>query len=135
MSALLPLLFSINIYADVAVSYPRTANPAWVHDTTKMVPYPLEMAQSQITGCAVYQVDIDQDGNTTAVRLVSAAPKAAAFAAATKALKTWHWQPSSAASQAGSQWVRMDFCISQTGNDAVKKQCAIQSQISCQAKG
>ncbi|WKE64085.1 energy transducer TonB [Gallaecimonas kandeliae] len=131
MMLLLSMLTSVQLFGKVQVSYPQTPAP-WVRSEQTEPTYPLPLAKAGIRGCALFNVNIDKDGNTDKVQLVDAIPSRGLEKPAAQLIKGWHWIPSKEGkAQAASQQVRLDFCIDSQSEGKAKAQCLAQSQLKC----
>ena len=73
--------------------------------------YPIEAAKAGVSGHVVLQFDIDQNGTTKNIRIVSQEPEATFGKSATKALSKWKYKSSKAGFK--DVLVRLDFALEQ----------------------
>jgi len=131
---LVPTISAKNMFADVQVSDIETgAQSSWIRKNQHTPRYPLALAQSGITGCAVFSVNVTESGESDEIKLVAASTKTKLPREAKKLVKKMRWMAASkdSARQAETKKVRLDFCITGNSQQAVIQACKKQSQQLC----
>lgn len=129
-------------FADVRVTQvaPDEQTAAWQRMNPQTPKYPIELAKAGIRGCGVFKVQIDADGNTQSVDLVSAVPKKGLSKPAMKLVKSWKWQAKDTSLQSlearaslqQPMIVRLDFCMGGNSLEEAAAMCQLQAQYACQ---
>lgn len=119
-------------HATVHVSYPQSAEPAWVYASDYVPAYPRRLAQEGTTGCAVFNLDIDEQGEITNSERVATSSGRRLGQESERLIKSWDWRAATPESpQAAQVQVRVDYCMAQGTADEVVQACAQQAQYSC----
>jgi TonB family protein len=122
------------VYADVQVTNLPTKGDFYWEQANKNTPkYPIELARTGITGCAVLSFDISEGGETKNVAVVNSYPKKSIGKYSRKMLKKWKWVPTStkASSTSEKRMIRLDYCLG--GQSVAESQtfCKQQAQVVC----
>lgn len=121
-------------YADVMLTQlqPTLQDTVWSRTTEVSPRYPVEMARSGIAGCAVFKVDIDAEGKTQNVELVSSVPAKGLNKPTKKVIKSLKWHNTSGkANVAEQKLLRLDFCMGGKSVEEAKARCEVQAKLQC----
>lgn len=121
-------------YADVQLTQLQPAAQDTIWSRTKDVTplYPVEMARHGIAGCAVFKLDIDEQGEAQQIELVTTVPAKGIAKHAKKVLKSWKWHNTTGkASVAEQKLIRLDFCMGGSSLDEAQERCKQQAKLQC----
>lgn len=121
-------------YGDVLLTQlqPTSQDSVWSRTKEVTPHYPVEMASNGITGCAVFKVDIDKEGKTQDIELVSSVPAKGIKKPATKVIKSWKWHNTTGKADIAEQkLLRLDFCLGGNSVEEAQAQCELQAKIQC----
>lgn len=123
-----------NIFANVLVTdMTAQTNPIWLRADQAQPKYPIEMARSQVQGCAILAFNISPSGDTENVEVISSIPNKYLGKFSKKIVKRWDWTKTSDSSPASAEkhTVRLDFCLSNESDEHSKAFCQQQQQLNC----
>ncbi|WP_127022902.1 energy transducer TonB [Rheinheimera mangrovi] len=122
------------VYGDVLLTeiQPKAGETLW-SQTNKFTPlYPVELASNGIAGCAVFNVDIDENGKTRRMELVSSVPAKVVVKPAKKMIKSLKWHNTTTKADAAEQkLLRLDFCLGGKDVNEAAARCKYQSSLQC----
>ncbi|MCT6700000.1 energy transducer TonB [Rheinheimera sp. 4Y26] len=124
------------IYADVQVSElaPTAEAAIWQRSDNTTPLYPIVLAKNGISGCGIFKVQIQQDGEVDKVSLVQSVPARVLSKAGIKTIKSWKWQNSSGkAAAAEEKLIRLDFCIGGASVAEAEQRCKLQASLACES--
>lgn len=85
-----------------------------------------------IAGCGVFKVNVDENGKTGAVELVSSVPKKVIYKPAKKVIESWQWKNFSGEPNAAEETlIRLDFCLGGKTEAEARARCAKQAKLEC----
>ncbi|MGX5914211.1 energy transducer TonB [Aliidiomarina sp. Khilg15.8] len=106
----------------------------WVRSKQVTPLYPRELAMQGIVGCGVFKVNVDENGKTNDIELVSSVPADVIQKPATSVIRGWEWQNvSDKISTAEEKLMRLDFCMGGASQEDAQARCKEQAKMQCSA--
>ncbi|WP_076416238.1 energy transducer TonB [Shewanella sp. UCD-KL12] len=122
------------VFANILVTdMTAHTDPLWHNADQSMPIYPIELARSQIKGCAVLAFNVSKSGDTENIEVISSVPNRHLGKFSKKIVKRWDWTKTSDSSPASAEkhTVRLDFCLSTESDEHSKAFCQQQRQLNC----
>lgn len=106
--------------------------PSWERDSDAPLHYPRSLAMNEIAGCGIFDVLVGLQGQTEAIRLITASPAQLVSLPAQRLIESWQWQPAgNAPAAAETKRIRLDFCYSRRSQSDAAQMCRAQREQSC----
>lgn len=121
-------------YGHVHLSHldPGKEDSVWLRAAQVVPRYPRELAQEGIVGCGVFNVVVNENGETESVDLVSSVPERGIERPVANIIRQWEWQNvSGEANVAEEKIIRLDFCMGGGTPEEAEQRCIAQSQYAC----
>lgn len=122
-------------YAAVELTHvsPTHAESTWERANQLMPRYPVDLAMKGIVGCGVFKVNVNADGSSEQVTMLSSVPKRVIAKPAISIIKKWDWQlvPGKSASSE-EKVIRLDFCMGGSTELEARKRCQQQATLTCE---
>ncbi|RUO18500.1 energy transducer TonB [Aliidiomarina iranensis] len=121
-------------YAHVHLSHlePSKEESIWLRAIQATPMYPRQLAQRGIIGCAVFNVKIDEAGETESISLESSVPERGIERPVAAVIRSWEWENvSGEANMAEEKQIRLDFCMGGSSPEEAEQLCIAQSQWAC----
>jgi len=122
-------------YGTVTLTHllPSKEDSTWVREKQVTPMYPKAFAMNGIVGCGVFEISLDDSGNTQNVSLVSSVPERIIFRPSKKVIESWRWQLNADKSaSAETKILRLDYCMGQGTQQDVEEQCQAQATLACE---
>lgn len=119
-------------HGSVKVTYPQAEQPLWQMSSEYEPGYPRRLAMDGVTGCAVYDLEIDENGQIENKSRVAISRGRHLARETERLIDSWDWQAADTDTpQAGEVQVRVDYCMARGPQDEVAAQCQQQAEQSC----
>ncbi|MDG1122533.1 MAG: TonB family protein [Glaciecola sp.] len=129
------MLGKVNItYADVQVTNLTPSNDfVWERSNKNTPKYPLALARSGLSGCAILSFNISASGETENIQIINSIPKKSLGKQSRKMLKNWEWTHTSntATSAPEKRTLRFDYCMGGESIELAEKSCKQQAKLAC----
>jgi hypothetical protein len=133
-SMLASLSASATHYAHVTLTelQPTPQDAVWSRTKQVTPAYPVEMAMNGIAGCVVFNVNVDKNGDTESIDLVTAVPTKGIAKAVKKDLEKWQWHNITGKPNAAEQkLLRLDYCMGGNTEAEAAARCELQAKMEC----
>ncbi|WP_088329418.1 energy transducer TonB [Lacimicrobium sp. SS2-24] len=139
--ALLPLCFlstgalAANNYASVELTHlqPTKTDSTWLREKQFMPRYPIELAMKGVAGCGVFNVEVDENGSTERITLISSVPEKVISKPAINVIKDWDWKLAEGKMPASEEkLLRLDFCMGGSSQEESLAKCKQQATMACE---
>ena len=128
-------LGKVNIkYGDIQVTDLTPANDfVWERSNKNTPKYPLALARSGLTGCAILSFNISASGKTENIEVINSIPKKILGKESRKLLKNWKWIPTSntATKALEKRTMRFDYCMGGESLELAEKSCKQKAKLAC----
>ena len=121
-------------YSDVNLTHITSLkeDAIWTRKNPVTPKYPMKLASSDIAGCGIFKVIVNEQGETDSVELITSVPKKEIFKPSKKVIKNWEWAKSDdKLAKAEEKTIRLDYCMGAKSQEAATKQCQKQAKLKC----
>lgn len=96
--------------------------------------YPRELAEGQVTGCLIANVEVSKSGKTTFRGIVKSFPSTGLERPFKRSINRIRWVPvdDSQPGKAEQRQIRIDFCMSYESTIAARRQCVQSALQACE---